>query len=68
MPQSITSGHPLAPRGTSTSKMIPKLERAQTLTTITWTKHEFPYSMGTRSKEQKQCYYYLRTDNSQDRV
>ena len=67
MLQSNTSDHPLAPSGTSTSKMIPKLERAQTFTTITRTKHEFPFSMGTKSKEQKQCNYYLRTDFSQDR-
>ena len=67
MPQSNTSDHPVAPRGTSTTKMIPKQERAQTFTTITRTKHEFLYSMGTKSKEQKQCNYYLRTDIRQDR-
>ena len=67
MPQSNTSDHHLAPRGTSTSKMIPKLEKAQTFTTITRTKHKFPYSMGTKSKEQKQCNIYLRKNISQDR-
>ena len=33
MPQSNISDQPLAPRGTSTSKVITKLERALTFTT-----------------------------------